>query len=144
MIRVARFVYAIAAWLFVAGVVAQVFLAGMVVVAGRLGWDPHIGLGHTLGGPVLIMLITMYLGRLPGAMKRLTWLLFVVYVLQADVVIFLRGQAPVVSAFHPVFALVDFALGFALARASWPLTRLARPEPAHAGVPTTPETTANR
>jgi hypothetical protein len=144
MIRASRLVYAFVAWLFVAGVVAQVFLAGMVVVAGQLGWDPHIGLGHTLGGPLLIMLITMYLGRLPGSMKRLTWLLFVVYVLEADVVIFLRGQAPVVSALHPVFALVDFALGLALARASWPLTRRAGQEPAQAGVPTTPETSANR
>jgi hypothetical protein len=77
--------------------VTQVFLAGMVVVAARMGWDNHIGLGHSLAGPLLFMLVTMYLGRLPGSMKRLTWLLFGVYVLQADVLIFLRVQAPVLS-----------------------------------------------
>jgi hypothetical protein len=123
MIRVSRFVYVGAAWLFVVGVMAQVFLAGMVVVAGQLGWDPHRGLGHTLAGPLLIMLVTVYLGRFPGSMKRLNWLLFAAYVLQADVVIFLRGEVPVVSALHPVFALVDFALSVALARQAWPLTR---------------------
>ncbi len=123
MVRIARYVYRVFAWLFVVGVVAQVFLAGMVVVAGRMSWDNHVALGHTLAAPLLFMLVSMYLGRLPGSLKRLTWLLFVAYVLQADVVIFLRGQAPLISALHPVFALVDFALGYALARRAVPLAR---------------------
>ena len=54
-------------------------------------------------------------------MKRLTWLLFGAYFLQADVVIFLRFQAPGIAALHPVLALVDFALGVSLARRAWPL-----------------------
>ncbi|MGE5601939.1 MAG: DUF6220 domain-containing protein [Nitrososphaerales archaeon] len=123
MEKVARYIYAGAAWLFVIGVVVQVFLAGMVVVAARMGWDAHAGLGHSLAGPLLFMLISMYLGRLPGPMKRLTWLLFGAYVLQADVLIFLRAAAPVAAAFHPVMALVDFALGVMLARAALPLLR---------------------
>ena len=57
----------------------------------------------------------MYLGRLPGSIKRLTWLLFAIYVWQADVVIFLRDLAPAVSALHPVLALADFVLGLAVA-----------------------------
>src|SRR5512135_853604 len=121
MVKGARFVYLAAVWLFLVGVVSQVFLAGMVVVAMRLGWDPHIGLGHSLGGPLIIMLISMYLGRMP--VKRLTWLLFGVYFLQADVVIFLHSQAPVVSALHPVLALFDFALDLALARQAYLLIR---------------------
>lgn len=115
MARGSRFVYLVAAWLFLAGVLAQVFLAGMVVVAARMGWDNHAGLGHALGLPLLVMLVTVYLGRFPGSVKRLTWLLFLVYIIQADVLIFLRGSLPVVAAFHPVLALVDFALGLKLA-----------------------------
>ena len=126
MIRISRYIYLVISWLFVLGVVAQVFLVGMIVVAVKMGWDPHIGLGHTLAAPLLLMLITMYLGRLPVSMKRLTWLLFGVYVLQADVIIFLRGQAPVLSAFHPVLALVDFFLGLTLARRALPLARQSR------------------
>ena len=114
----ARFVYLGTAWLFVVGVLAQVFLAGMVVVAARMGWDNHARLGHMLGLPLLIMLITVYVGRFPGSMKRLTWLLFIVYIIQADVLISMRGSAPVVAAFHPVLALVDFALGLKLALAA--------------------------
>jgi hypothetical protein len=103
----------------VAGVIVQVFLAGMVVVAMRMGWVNHMSLGHGLVLPLLVMLASLYLGRLPGSMKWLTWLLFGVYVLQADVLIFLRFQAPVISALHPVLALVEFALGVALARRAW-------------------------
>lgn len=141
MIRISRYIYLAISWLFVVGVMTQVFLVGMIVVAVKMGWDPHIGLGHTLALPLLLMLITMYLGRLPASMKRLTWLLFGVYVLQADVLIFLRGQAPVLSAFHPVLALVDFALGLTLARRAWPLAIQSQ---ADISLPTTLETSQNR
>lgn len=123
--KASRIVYAVFSWLFVFGVLVQVFLAGMTVVAGRMSWDNHIGLGHTLAIPLLVMLISMYVGKLPGRMKRLTWLLFLAYVLQADVLIFLRGSAPVLSALHPVMALVDFALGALLA---WNATAMLRTE----------------
>jgi len=123
MERFSRWAYWVAAWVFLGGIVVQVFLAGMVVVAFRMSWANHIGLGHSLSLPLLVMLLTVYLGGFPASTKRLTWLLFAVYVLQADVVIFLRGQAPVIAALHPVLALVDFAMGLALARAAWPLMR---------------------
>lgn len=123
MVKIARYIYLIAVWLFVAGVVTQVFLAGMTVVARQMGWNNHIGLGHLLGAPLLISLVTIYLGRMPAAVKRLNWLLVGVYFIQADVIIFLRTTAPILSAFHPVLALADFALGLALARAALPLAR---------------------
>jgi len=126
MLKISRYIYLIAAGLFLTGVLAQVFLAGMVVVAYQMSWVNHIGLSRVLAAPLLVMLVTVYLGRFPAAMKRLTWLLFGVYVLQADVIIFLRDQAPVLSAFHPVLALVDFALGLSLARAAWPLANEAQ------------------
>ena len=114
--RLSRTIYAVAAWLFVAGVATQVFFAGMAAVARQWSWENHTGFGHLLAAPLLVMLVTVYLGRLPGRMKRLTWLLFAVYILQADVLIFLRASVPVLSALHPVLALVDFALGLVLAR----------------------------
>jgi len=123
MLKTSRFIYLVATGLFLTGVLVQVFLAGMVVVAYQMSWLTHINLGHTLAAPLLVMLVTVYLGRFPASMKRLTWLLFGVYFLQADVVIFLRVQAPVIAALHPVLALVDFALGLALARRAWPLAR---------------------
>ena len=113
--KVSRFIYSGAAWLFVLGVSVQVFLAGLVVVARKASWNPHIGFGHILAAPLLILLISMYFGHIPRPLKWLTWLLFGVYALQSDVLTFLRVQAPVLSALHPVFALFDFYLGF-----TWP------------------------
>lgn len=133
MEKIARITYLAAAGLFLAGVLAQVFLAGMVVVAYRMSWNNHINLGHLLAAPLLVMLVSQYAGRLPRRVKRLTWLLFGVYLLQADVIIFLRLQAPVIAAFHPVLALVDFALGLALARLAWPLARAASVPASYAG-----------
>jgi len=121
--KIARIVYLITAWLFIIGVAVQVFLVGMVVVAGRMGWSNHVDLGHSLGLPLVIMLITAYIGRLPGSIKRLTWLLLLVYILQADVFIFMRDSAPAISALHPVMALLDFALGLTLAIKAWSLVK---------------------
>ena len=123
MRKIARMIYLAASWLFLVGIAVQVFLAGMVVVARLTGWGNHISLGHFLGAPLILMLVFQYVGRLPGRMKWLTWLLFGVYFIQADVVIFLRFDAPVISAFHPVLALADAVLGWSLARQAWVLVK---------------------
>lgn len=121
--KVSRVIYSVFAWLFVVGVATQVFFAGMAVVAHQWSWDNHAGLGHMLALPLLVMLVTAYVGRMPGRMKRLTWLLFAIYVLQADVLIFLRDSVPVLSAFHPVLALADIVLAVALARQATAVVR---------------------
>jgi heme A synthase len=121
--KIARIVYLITSWLFVAGVAVQVFLAGMVVVAGQMAWSSHGDLGHSLGLPLIIMLISAYVGRMPASIKRLTWLLLGVYILQADVFILMRQSAPAISALHPLMALLDFALGLTLAIRAWSLLK---------------------
>src|SRR5262249_25107053 len=87
----------------------------MVVVAGLMNWSTHISLGHWLGLPAIFMLITAYFGQLPRSVKRFTWLLFGTFIVQAEIVIFLREAVPILSALHPVLALVYFALGAFLA-----------------------------
>ena len=128
MTQVSRIVYLVFSSLFLIGVTLQVFLAGMVVVALRTGWGNHRDLGHALALPLLIMLVTAYLGRLPSKMKWITWMLLVVYIIQADVIIFMRTSMPFVSAFHPVLALVDFGLGAFLVYQAWNLAREATEE----------------
>ena len=123
MTNISRIIYLAASSLFLIGVALQVFLAGMVVVALEMGWSNHRDLGHTLALPLLVMLITAYLGRLPRSMKWLTWLLFGVYIIQADVIIFMRASLPIVSAFHPVLALADCVLAVILVYQAWVLVR---------------------
>jgi uncharacterized membrane protein len=128
MMKVSRIVYFAASSLFLFGVAVQVFLVGMVVVAFQIGWSNHRDLGHTLAFPLLVMLVFAYLGHLPRRMKWLTWSLFAVYVIQADVLIFLRTSLPVASAFHPVLALVDAVLAVILVYQAWNLVRTTHPE----------------
>lgn len=113
-------VYRLANWLFVIGVVVQVFLAGMVVVAHQLDWSAHEALGHIVFLPLILMVITMYTGKAGKDVKRTTWILFLVYLVQADFVIFLRTStsvpALVIAALHPVLALVIFWLSVKLLR----------------------------
>ena len=107
--------YAVLSWLFVSGIAIQVFLAGMVVVARQMNWDGHRYFGAAVGMLSVFQLIAAYLARVPGDVKRLNWLLFVLLHLQISMVI-LRGSVPVLSALHPVLALAVFGLAFALAR----------------------------
>ncbi len=104
------YIYLFTLSLFLLGVVVQVYLSGLAAVARTMSWTAHVELGHTLGLPLILALILMYIARLPRAIKILTWLLFLVYVIQADVLIFMKREAPLVAAMHPVLALVDFAL----------------------------------
>ena len=128
MVKISRIVYLAASSLFLFGVAVQVFLAGMVVVAFQMGWSNHRDLGHTLALPLLVMLVSAYLGHLPQKMKWLTWSLFAVYVIQADVLIFMRSSLPVASAFHPVLALLDAVLAGVLVSQAWNLVRATRSE----------------
>lgn len=85
--------------------------------AAQIDWSIHKELGHIVGLPLYLMLIIMYVGKANATVKRTTWLLFLAFVLQTGVTIFMRfSPAPVVylSALHPVLALVDFWLAIKL------------------------------
>ena len=116
MTNSSRVIYTISTWVFLFGVTIQVFLAGLIVVASRSDWAKHAAFGQWLGLPILLMLITAYLGHLPVSMKYLTWALAGVYVIQVALIAIVRQAAPTLAAVHPVLALVDFILGFLLAR----------------------------
>lgn len=108
--------FRILVWLFLIAVVAQIYLAGMVVVARQLpNWNWHTSLGHMMGFILIPMLIVMYLGRASRDVKLLTWVLFIVWFIQVYVLaIFLRESMPLLAAFHPVLALFDFWLAWRL------------------------------
>jgi hypothetical protein len=99
--------------LFAIGVFAQAFFAGAMILISN-DWRPwHIGIGHMLVSPVpllpLLMIITSFVGRLPRADKWLTFLLFVLALLQPFMVYF-KGSLPLLAALHPANALLLFVL----------------------------------
>ena len=122
-VRFSRYAYVAVAWLFVAGILTQVFLIGLTFLGGRPSLQTHVGLGHGLAITPLLMIILASTGRLPHPMKPFTWLALVLYVLLADIVIFMRGTAPLVAALHPVLAVLLFGVAGFLARRAWRLVR---------------------
>lgn len=82
--RVCRRAYAAIAWVFVAGILTQVFLIGLTFLGGRPNLQTHAGLGHGLAIAPLMMVALAYAGRLPRPMKLFTWLALVVYVLLSE------------------------------------------------------------
>lgn len=103
MIRNARLVYLVAVALFALGVIVQLFPIGLIVVAGRIGFDLHRELGHLLAVPVLVMVVTAHLGRSRAAVIGPTWLLL--------------------AALHPVLALADIVLAQVLLQRGWSALR---------------------
>lgn len=120
-IKFSHYLYTALAWLFVVGILTQVFLIGLTFLGGRPNLQTHAGLGHGLAIAPLLMVILAYVGHLPRPLKLATWLAFAIYILLADVVIFMRGSAPIIAALHPVLAVLLFGAAGFLAIRAWQL-----------------------
>jgi uncharacterized protein DUF6220 len=105
---------AIFAWLFLAGVVYQFFLAGMGLLGGG-DMTNHIGFGWTLP-LVAILVFLVALAVRPGwRIFGLTSLLMVLTFVQIGLPS-LRDQSPFLAALHPVNALAIFWLALTIAQ----------------------------
>ena len=122
-LRLSRYAYAAAAWLFVVGILTQVYLVGLSLLGQQPSWQTHVGLGHGLSIVALLMVALAYTSRLPRPMKPFTWLNLVISILLLNVVIFMRGSAPLVAALHPVLAILLFGIAGFLAMRAWQLVR---------------------
>jgi Family of unknown function (DUF6220) len=123
MVKWTRILYLIVAWLFPVAILIQVFLVGLSLFTGQADFSTHRDVGHTLAVLPLLLVILAYLGRLPRSEKLLIWLLFGVYLVQAEVFAAIRDAVPLLAAFHPVLALVLFALALIIARRSRTVVR---------------------
>jgi hypothetical protein len=111
-----RIVFATAAWLYLSGIVIQVFFAGASLFE-LTDWTVHSGLGWVLGSVPLLLLV---LGLLARVDRRTAWLtagLAVAAMIQPELAA-ARHDSPVVAAFHPVNALIVFWLAAVVARRS--------------------------
>jgi membrane-bound metal-dependent hydrolase YbcI (DUF457 family) len=115
MVKWTRILYVIVAWLFPAAILIQVFLVGLSLFTGQVYWSTHRDVGHSLAVLPLLLVMLAYLGRLPRSEKLLIWLLFGVYLVQAEVFAAIGDSVPLLAAFHPVLALVLFALAILIA-----------------------------
>jgi hypothetical protein len=124
--------FAVVAWLFVAAIVVQVFLAGVgLFVQGSDTFSNHRALGWLLHlGPLVVVLFAW--GAHPG---RATMWLSGLLILLVGIQPFLpamRDDLPFVAALHPVNALAIFAVGLVIALRATSLARSPSPVSANA------------
>jgi hypothetical protein len=122
MVSGARYVYLGVVWLYLAGILFQVFLAGMGLFGTTRDFEPHVGLGWILHLVPVLLLIVAAVARVGS---RLIWwnvALLVVQFIQ-PILATLRNDQPVVAAFHPVLALVIFWLALTIGLKAWQLVR---------------------
>lgn len=109
-----RIAYVPLIWLFSAGVLAQVFLAGLALFVGPGSWALHANLGYILHLTPLLIAAAALIGGLRRDTLFLVAALFVVTAVQ-PLLPLLRTDLPVAAALHPVLALLIFALASVLA-----------------------------
>lgn len=119
-----RIAFVAVAWLFVACVVIQVFLAGLGVFAGAANFNLHRDFGYTFGWLTVVMLVLALAGRLGRRWIGLSALLLVLFAMQSVFVAF-RADLPAAAALHPVNALAIFYVAQLVARGAPSVVRSA-------------------
>ena len=117
-----RLAFAALAWLFLACVLVQFFLAGLGVFAGAENFALHREFGYLFGWLPVIMLVLAAVGRLGRRWIGLSALLIGLFTLQSVFVI-LRDSLPAIAALHPVNAVAIFFIAQHVARESRSLLR---------------------
>lgn len=125
-----RRAHLILAWALVAGVVYQVFLAGLGVFAGSSNFRTHTGWGFLLG---LMTIPLAILGGLGAGRRQAIYgaALVGMFALQS-VLVAVRTDMPQVAALHPVNGFAILIVSIVMAREAWAL----RDRGASAGIAT--------
>jgi len=116
--RASQRAHLIVAWGLVAGVVVQVFLAGLGVFDSAARFSVHATWGYTLEILPLVLLGLAAAGRLGRRQMLYAAGLFGMFLLQS-VFVGLRGDLPWVAALHPVNGFAILLLSIVAARESW-------------------------
>ena len=122
MVPVARFAFVALAFAFVAGIVLQVFFIGLGLFVGSENLELHRNFGWILHlAPLLILVAAAAAGA--GRTRIVQAVALVVVVWIVPILAAVRTDLPMVAAFHPVGALLAFALSLVVARGSLELAR---------------------
>ena len=122
MVRAARYAFVALAFAFVAGIVLQVFFIGLGLFVGPENLELHRNFGWILHlAPLLILMAAALAGA--GRTRILQAVALVVVVWIVPILAAVRTDLPTVAAFHPVGALLAFALSLVVAHGSLELAR---------------------
>jgi hypothetical protein len=118
MRSVTRTAYLVVAMLLVAGLVTQVFLAGLGVFKGPASFSTHRDFGYMLELLPFLLFLLAILGRLGRRAVALPAAIFGLFILQS-VFVALRSDAPEIAALHPVNGFLITFLAIVVARDAW-------------------------
>lgn len=110
----ARLGFVLAALVFVLSVVIQVLLVGLDIFA-HVGGSIHRDFAYVYGWLAPILVLLAGVAHVPDRLRTMTVVLLVAFAFQT-VLPSLKDQYPLLSAFHPVNALLIFGVGVTLAR----------------------------
>lgn len=116
-VRRARVGFVLVAWLFVACVVIQIYLAGLGVFDRPQAFLTHRDFGYAFGVLTLVLVLLALLGRLPRRMVGASVLLLVLFALQS-VFVLMRSSVPMLAALHPLNGFLILGLAAAVAWSS--------------------------
>jgi hypothetical protein len=117
MTAIARWAHLVTAWLFVAGVLLQGYLAGVALrqLGGTGDFATHVGIGYTLMG-LLALAVPVFaiVGRFPRAQVGWSGLVLLLYIVQTILPV-LRSSSPAIAAIHPANAMIMLVVGVVVA-----------------------------
>jgi hypothetical protein len=99
--RIAAAIHVGAAWLLVAGLLVQVFLAGLGVFADESAFSTHRDFGHILEVLPVVLLITALVAGY-GRWRALVGLGLLGLLFLQTILVLQRGSSDIVAALHPV------------------------------------------
>ena len=124
MTRAARWAYVILAWVFLLGLAAQVFVAGLALFAGGENWETHVNLGWIIHLLPILVLLAAWLSR--AGRRHWQWALaLAVVVFVIPLLALFRADTPALAALHPVGAMIAAWLAIVVARQSLDVVRRA-------------------
>jgi len=134
VVRWSRFAFNIVAWLFVACVGYQIYLAGQAVFGAAASFDPHREFGYLFGLLTLVLVVLAVLGRTGWRVIGASALLLVLFAMQSVFVAF-KDSSPTIAALHPLNGFLIGVVAVALAWLTRAYLRAPRVEPV-AGIET--------
>jgi Family of unknown function (DUF6220) len=121
--RIARPVHVVVAWLLVAGLLVQVFLAGMGVFDSSSAFTTHRDFGYTLTLLPVVLIVTSLVGGFGRSETIAAAVMFGQFILQS-ILVLQRDSVPAIAALHPVNGFLILIIAVWLARDAWGRWRL--------------------
>ncbi len=116
--RIARPIHLVVAWLFVIGLVVQVFLAGMGVFSSATEFATHRDFGYLLTLLPVVLVVTGIVGGFGRWEVIAAAVMFGQFILQS-ILVLQRDSVPAIAALHPVNGFLMLLIAIWLAIDAW-------------------------